>query len=193
MGVAIDAGLGQAVSLANPAPMIAITWPDGLFLSPLYGDSSTPASVIQSPVTLVLCPRFENPRCIFSRGEPIMKITYSLYIALLLAIIGLTFPTLVLASDEDGCSHEPTVQALRDCLVHAADAGHIDNPGVTQSLLAKLNAAQDALDRGQKEAAVNKLQAFIQAVEAQDGTHILNGHAEHLVHHANEVITALSQ
>ncbi len=124
-----------------------------------------------------------------------MKIKYSRYISLLLVVISLAFPTLAFASDEHGhgCAHEPTVHSLRECVVHAAHAGHIDNAGVANSLLAKLDAAQRALDRGQTAVAVNNVQAFIQAVEAQAGKHIVAEHAEHLIMHAQEVLTALSQ
>lgn len=133
-----------------------------------------------------------------SRGEPIMKIKYALnqiraLCVLLLVVISLAFPALAFASDEHGCTHESTVQSLHHCVVHAAEAGHIDDPGVTTSLLAKLDAAQAALDRGQTEVAVNILQAFIQDVEAQAGKHIVTEHAEHLVTHTTEVITALSE
>jgi hypothetical protein len=122
-----------------------------------------------------------------------MKITYSFYVALLLLVVSLALPQLVFADDEHGCMHESTVQSLRDCVVHAAAAGHIDSPGVTKSLLATIDAAQAALDRGQTNVAVNDLQAFIQIVEAQAGKHIVAEHAQHLIEHANMVITALSQ
>lgn len=127
-----------------------------------------------------------------------MKIKYALnqvlaLRVLLLVVISLAFPTLAFASDEHGCVHESTVQSLHHCVVHAAEAGHIDNPGVTKSLLAKLDAAQAALDRVQEDVAVNILQAFIQNVEAQAGKHIVAEHAEHLVMHATEVIIALSE
>ena len=122
-----------------------------------------------------------------------MKFTYSLFVALCLAIISLTFPTLALASDDHECAHEPTVESLHHCVLHAAEAGHIDNPGVTTSLLSKLDAAQGALDLGQTDVAVNILQGFIHAVEAQAGKHIDEEHAAHMIEHANMVITALSQ
>jgi hypothetical protein len=75
----------------------------------------------------------------------------------------------VLANDEHGCMHESIVLAGRDCVIHAAHAGHIDNQGVTQSLLAKLDTAQATLDSGQAPVVVNNLMAFVQAVEAQAG------------------------
>lgn len=122
-----------------------------------------------------------------------MKIKSLLSVALLLAVISLAFPMRALASEEHGCTHEPTVQALRGCVVHAANAGHIDSLNLTKSLLAQLDAAQAALDRGQTDVAVKNLLVFVQTVEAQAGKHIVAEHAAHLVGHAQEVVTALSQ
>ena len=122
-----------------------------------------------------------------------MRIKSLLSIALLIAVIFLAFPTVAFASDEHTCAHAPTVQSLRDCVVHAGEAGHIDNRGITQSLVAMLDAAQKAQDLGQTDVAINNLQAFIQHVEAQAGKHIHAEHAAHMVVHANEVIAALSQ
>ena len=91
----------------------------------------------------------------------------------------------------DECPHEATIQSLRTCVQHAAEHGHIDNQGVTRSLLAKLNAAQAAQGRGQTEVAVKVLEAFAHEVAAQAGKHILQEHAEHLLLHAQVVIEAL--
>lgn len=121
-----------------------------------------------------------------------MNPAYARYIAVILALASLLLATPVLASDEHGCAHEPTVQSVRDCVIHAAHARHIDNQGVTQGLLAKLDVAQAALDRGQPAVAVNNLNAFVQAVQAQSGKHIVAEHAAHLVMHAQQVIDALS-
>jgi len=63
---------------------------------------------------------------------------------------------------------------------------------VANSLLAKLDAAQAAVDRGQTSVAINKLQAFINEVQAQAGKHIDSMHAQHMVMHAQLVIQALS-
>lgn len=107
--------------------------------------------------------------------------------------MSLLFVTPVLASDGEACPHpEPTVQALRACVVHAVEMGHIDNRGVANNLLAKLDAAQAALDRGQKPVAVAQLTAFLHAVEAQIGKHIDTQHATHMIMHATEVIRALN-
>lgn len=122
-----------------------------------------------------------------------MKSPYTRSIVVCCTLISLLLATPVLASDGHDCVHEPTLQALRDCVVHAAHAGHIDNQGVTQSLLAKLDAAQAALDRGQPAVAVNNLKAFVRAVEAQSGQHIVAEHAAHLAMHAQQVIDTLGQ
>ena len=86
---------------------------------------------------------------------------------------------------------QATIQALHHCVMHAYEMGHIDNVGVTQSLLAKLDAAQAAVDRGQPAVAVNLLQAFVQEVRAQAGQHIQAEHAAHMIMHAQQVIAAL--
>lgn len=110
-----------------------------------------------------------------------------LTLALVVAVFA-AFPLQVSASDEHDCDHAATVASLRDCVDH-----HIHNPGIVKSLLAKLDAAHAALDRGQPDVAVNNLYAFIHEVDAQAGKHIDPGHAAHLSMHATEVIAALGQ
>jgi hypothetical protein len=87
--------------------------------------------------------------------------------------------------------HIPTIASLEAWVEHAAQQGFIDNQGITNSLLAKLDAAQAAFDRGQTSVAINKVQAFINEVQAQAGKHIEQMHAGHLVEHAQMVIQAL--
>lgn len=84
-----------------------------------------------------------------------------------------------------------TIESLHHCVQHAHEAGHIDNAGVARSLLAKVNAALAAHDRGQDTVAIHHLEAFINAVEAQSGQHIDPEHAEHMIEHAERVIEAL--
>lgn len=93
-------------------------------------------------------------------------------------------------SAQDTCE-EATIAALRTCVQHAVDEGHIDNHGIANSLFAKLDAAQRALDRGNTHGAVHQLEAFIHHVRAQSGKHIDAEHAEHMIHHAHLVIDAL--
>lgn len=49
----------------------------------------------------------------------------------------------------------------------AFDLGWIKNKGILQSLDAKIESAKRALERGQTKTAMNKLNAFINEVEAQ--------------------------
>ena len=114
-----------------------------------------------------------------------------LLIALALLVLGLIAPVPARAQAMDECPQEATIQSLRTCVQHAAEHGHISNQGVTYSLLAKLDAAQAAQDRGQTEVAVKVLEAFVREVRAQAGEHILQEHAEHLLMHAQAVIQAL--
>ena len=53
------------------------------------------------------------------------------------------------------------------------DEGKIDNDGVYNSLMAKLQAIEASMDRkGKQNSAANVLQAFINEVTAQSGQHI---------------------
>jgi hypothetical protein len=85
----------------------------------------------------------------------------------------------------------PTIAALQDCVSHALSIGHIDNAGIANSLLSKLDAAERAQDRNKSSVAISILESFIQEVEAQAGKHIDEAHADHMVDHAGMVIAAL--
>ena len=98
----------------------------------------------------------------------------------------------VLAQEDMGCTHDdPTIAALRECVVHAREMGHIDSDQVAQSLLKKLDKAQASLDDGKGSNAIGKLEGFIEEVQEQAGEHIDPIHAEHLIEHAQMVIAAL--
>ena len=91
----------------------------------------------------------------------------------------------------DSMCSEKTVQALHDCVQMAVDEGHISNAGVAQSLFAQLDAAQSALDRGNTQAAIGQLTAFVREVSALSGKQIDAEHAGHMVRHAQDVIDTL--
>lgn len=96
------------------------------------------------------------------------------------------------AADEHTCDHgAATIESLHHCVMHAYEMGHIANQGVADSLLAKLDAAQAAQARGNPDAAILLLRAFINEVNAQAGKFITAEHAGHLVDHAQNVINAL--
>jgi hypothetical protein len=96
------------------------------------------------------------------------------------------------ARAEAPCPHpEPTLQALQDCVRHAAATGAIGSAGVAVSLLAQLDAAQAAVARGQPAVAAELLGAFIREVEALAGRLIEADHAAHMVAHARAVLAAL--
>ena len=111
---------------------------------------------------------------------------------LVLAVLSLSLvaPRPAAAEAMDMCN-ETTIQSLHHCVMHAYEMGHIDNAGVATSLLAKINGAQAALDRGQPATAVAKLQAFIHEVHAQAGHHIVAEHADHMIMHAEQIIAVL--
>ena len=62
-------------------------------------------------------------------------------------------------------------------------------PGAT--LLAKLNAALEALAGGDEAAASESLQAFLNQVEAQAGKKITQAQADELIAAANAILVAL--
>lgn len=123
-----------------------------------------------------------------------MKLRFvALALVMFVALVGVGLLALgtAHAQTSDECVHAPTISSLRTCVQLASVASFIDNQGVTNSLLAKLDAAQAALDRSQTGTAINLLNAFIHEVQAQAGKHIEQMHAEHLVMHAQIVIQAL--
>jgi hypothetical protein len=65
-----------------------------------------------------------------------------------------------------------TIQSLIAGVNRFYSEGKIDNAGVRNSLVQKLNYAQAALDRGNYVAAVNQLGAFINELLAQSGKHV---------------------
>ena len=109
------------------------------------------------------------------------------------ALVGFTLyvPGPARAQTSDECPLVPTISSLIACVQQAAETGNIDNQGVANSLLVKLDAAQAAFDQGQSSVAIHQLEAFIHEVQAQAGKHIAQMHAEHMVMHAQMVIQAL--
>lgn len=115
-----------------------------------------------------------------------------LVVLITILVFSFAAPALAQGTGHD-CPHgSATVADLRVCVEHAVAMRHIDNQGIARSLLAKLDAAQAALDRGQPAVAINALQALINAVEAQSGNHIETQHGTHMIAHAHMVIDALS-
>jgi len=95
------------------------------------------------------------------------------------------------AQTSNDCGQATTTASLVACVEHCAELGLINNQGVTNSLLAKLDAAQVAQDNGQTGTAINILHAFIQELHAQAGKHIDQSHAQDMATHAQMVILAL--
>lgn len=122
-----------------------------------------------------------------------MKTIASVFICIILSLITITS---VFAQDSEmTCpGHDgTTINSLQLCVTHAASGGHIANQGIVDSLLAKLNAAQGALNRGQTSTAVNILNSFINEVQAQAGINIHAEHAIHMIEHAQRIISALGR
>lgn len=116
-----------------------------------------------------------------------------IFSVLVIVVALLTMAAPAFANEEHTCDHgATTIESLHHCVMHAFDMGHIVKAGVSDSLLAKLDAAQAALDRGQPGAALDLLRAFINGVSAQAGKSIAADHAAHLVEHAQNVIAVLA-
>jgi hypothetical protein len=112
---------------------------------------------------------------------------------ILVVVMALALAAPAFANEMHDCSHDGvTIESLHHCVHHATEMGHITKPGVATSLLAKLDAAQAAFDMGDSTTAVNTLNAFINQVNAQSGKSIDAEHAEHLIAHALNVISDLS-
>jgi hypothetical protein len=60
-----------------------------------------------------------------------------------------------------------TPESIKEDVNFFLNAGSIKNNGLANSLLAKLNAAADAIGRGQRTTAINIYGAFVNELEAQ--------------------------
>jgi hypothetical protein len=133
----------------------------------------------------------------FERRQLMMKRRFVVVAVALFALVvfigfNLLTPGTARAQTTDDCAlTPPTIASLTTCVEHCASQGLITSQGVANSLLAKLDAAQAAVDRGQTPVAINELQAFIHEVQAQAGKHIDSMHAQHMVMHAQLVNQAL--
>jgi hypothetical protein len=113
-----------------------------------------------------------------------------LMLALTMVVLSLLVAGPVLAAS-DCPDMQPTIPDLRNCVLHAADNGYIHNQGVKTALLAQVDAAQAAVNRGAPADAARILAAFANTVQAQAGKQIDAEHAGHMVEHAQMVIGAL--
>lgn len=118
-----------------------------------------------------------------------MRVRY-FYSLLLLLALAAAMASRAQAQTQHDC-HDSTIEALYHCVEHAIQDGHITSVGVATSLISKLDAAQRAELRGRRAVAARIVGAFIYEVQAQAGIHVDEGHAEHMVAHAQEVIARL--
>jgi hypothetical protein len=83
---------------------------------------------------------------------------------------------------------EVTSSELKTSTQAASDLNWIDNKGVLNSLMQKLENAEAAFARGQDDSAVNMLNAFINEINAQRGKHIKAEAADMLISDAQAFI-----
>jgi 2',3'-cyclic-nucleotide 2'-phosphodiesterase (5'-nucleotidase family) len=88
-------------------------------------------------------------------------------------------------------SVDATIDSLKDSLKRFLDEGKIDDVGVYNALLSKLEAFQAGVSRGKNASAANVLQAFINQVTAQSGKHITAEAAALLIKDAEWIIAHL--
>ncbi|HEY3364893.1 MAG TPA: alpha/beta fold hydrolase [Symbiobacteriaceae bacterium] len=83
------------------------------------------------------------------------------------------------------------LESLLTKIARFREAGSIANDGIARSLSAKVEAAQAAEKRGEKETARNILAALINEISAQDGKHIAAASAADLVRTVQAIINRL--
>ena len=68
------------------------------------------------------------------------------------------------------------------------ETGHIDNEGIKNSLISKLNVAKEKLLEGRYEIAKNVIKAFLNQIKAQSGKHISHSAASSLIEMAQRIL-----
>ena len=108
--------------------------------------------------------------------------------------------TIVMTSDKtvtatfSTTSPTQLIQELVEKVEENRDSGEIDNNGIANSLIAKLDAAKAQLEAGNTKAAANILRAFINHVEAQHGKknkHITETAAHELIEDTELILSQL--
>ena len=84
-----------------------------------------------------------------------------------------------------------TIGELKTEIEELGSEGEIDNQGIVNSLIAKLNAAQKLIEDGKIDQAKNILNAFINQVQAQSGKHITPEVADILIESAEHILSHL--
>jgi hypothetical protein len=107
----------------------------------------------------------------------------------LITVLTIAYISPALAQNEMECP--PTIEGLSECITHHYSEDSISNQGTYNSLLAKVDAAQAARDRGQIDTSVNILNALIKEVSAQSSKKITPEVASHIIHHTQMVIEEL--
>jgi hypothetical protein len=84
-----------------------------------------------------------------------------------------------------------TFQSALGDIANALQLGLIDNAGIANALLSKIQAASDAASRGEKGTAANDLNAFENLVSAQTSKHVTGVAPQILTEDGNSLLTQL--
>jgi hypothetical protein len=92
--------------------------------------------------------------------------------------------------DDASTSEQPTVHVLIQRLIETIETWNLPK-GTENSLTSKLQNAIQSLGNGQQNAAVNKLNAFINEVKAQRNKKSTNAQADTLITEAQRIINTI--
>lgn len=90
--------------------------------------------------------------------------------------------------EPSGITKLVTPSGVKEDIALARKIGWIDNDGIMNSLFAKLNQAEEAINKGKSKQAKNVLEAFINEVKAQEGKHINAEFVNQLIEDARYII-----
>jgi hypothetical protein len=87
---------------------------------------------------------------------------------------------------------EVTIEDLIAYINEAYKTGSVNNKGIANSLISKLETARAQLDKGKSKQAINALEAFLNELEAQRGKHVNIDAYEYLRENVMSIIEQIS-
>jgi hypothetical protein len=88
---------------------------------------------------------------------------------------------------------EVTIEDLIAYINKSYKTGSINNKGIANSLISKLETARVQLDKGKSKQAINALEAFLNELEAQKGKHVTIDVYEYLRENVGAIIEQISR